>query len=1019
MARRRSLQISQICVPADGTCADAMNLGPGSFSTQPAQTDTQFSKVLQRFRRELDGDVDQKNVPNAASLELLLKEAQNLETNATRHGLSRASMQKLEPIISHVSDFMTLIALCEGAGVANTSGAVYGSLKMLLEDASVLTERARDTYIRDAELSGVGWQLAAKIGDTAEKVVYMLHDLSLGLPKSRSYKETVPMDKDIEAALVDVYAELLCFCGRAVKFFRGNPHKALVSFSWKTLSSDFDSTLQRLRSLSKIADKEAEAARLRLDLQKLQKKEMTNAMLNLQTGEASASTDSTSRQSQNSKFPLYVIPNGINETFCGRADVLEALRQILDPIKASWNRRALLYGLGGVGKTKVALEYTNRFKDQYDAIFWITADAPEKMSEAFLQVSRRLGLTAATEGEEAFEDIDATNAKSKVKEWLQQNPCRWLLIFDNVDDPDILEDAIPATTAGAIILTAKDSSAGDIIGADSVHVKSFDLDDGLDALKSLLKQNITSPEDNMLATELVRELGGLPLAIAQISGYINQQRYSLKEFLPLYRKNIAKINQKRVGKTSYSHTISTVWDADFERLPGEASTLRNFLAFLDPDKIQDSMLLEGGPAISDQDFAFLQDEMDFAEAKTPLLRSALVDRWYETGSLSIHCLVQEAVIRQLPDAQRVKYVDAAIELLSNSFPNTWNIVTGHQFATWEKCEVCYPHIAFLAKQCEQWKVQPSNPKAYSELIFRMAWHLYEKEKYDEAKEFLAKGALACHVDQSHDLTHANVLMLRGLIDLDTNNIVAALDAFNKTLEIRQRLLPPHDEFIASSLNALSLAYTELGNMTSALKAGSKAIDIRLRNNSECLGNSYSNMASTLLRMGNLDEAEDMLRRCPNLQNLSEESFMETGNPRFSGDMVLLAKVRQQQGRLEEALRLSSKALEMRQAIFGNGLKTCDSLYQVACLLHIRKDFHLSGASLLDESINIADNIPYGMGYSARSRYKLSQIYREKKLLEFANEALMSAEVLRAQLAPQPLAPPSQEEYDKLVLFMLW
>ncbi|KAK6359412.1 hypothetical protein TWF696_000572 [Orbilia brochopaga] len=965
-----------------------MDSGPGSFTSQPAYTDTPFSKALQRFRKELDGDVDDKKVPNPVSLELLLKEAKNLEANATRHGWSPALMQKLEPIISHISDFLGVIALCEGASLANASGAMYGCLKMLL-------------------------QLAAKIGDTAEKVVYMLHDLSLGLPKSRLYKEMVPMDRDIEAALVDVYAELLCFCGRTVKFFRGNPHKALVSFSWKTLSSDFDSTLQRLRSFSKIADKEAEAARLRLDLHKLKDKEMTNAILNLQAA-AAAEADSSSRQPQSQKFPLYVIPSGVSETFCGRTDVLEALREILNPTKSSWNRRAVIYGLGGVGKTKVALEYTSRFRDQYDVIFWIPADNSEKMSQTFLQLSRRLGLTTESDGSPE----DTADAKAKVKDWLQDNPCRWLLVFDNVDDPDVLEDAIPATTAGSIILTSKDSSAGDIIGAESLHVKSFDADDGLDALKSLLKQKITSPEDLMLAAELVGQLGGLPLAISQISGYINQQRYSLKEFLPLYRKNTAKVHQKRVGKSSYDHTISTVWDADFERLPDEATILRNLLAFLNPDKIQDSMLLEGGPAISDEDFAFLRDEMDFAEAKTPLLRSALVDRCYETGSLSIHCLVQETVIRRLPENQRAKLVDAAIELLSSSFPNTWNTVTGHQFAAWSKYEICYSHVAFLVKQCERWNVQPSNPKAYGELLFRMAWHLYEKEKYDEAKELLARGT--SYIDQSNDqLTYANVLMLKGLIDLDTNNIPAALDGFKKTLEIRQRLLPPDDEFIASSLNAISIAYTELGDVQNALKAGSKAIDIRLRNNSECLGNSYSNMASTMLRMGNVDEAEDMLQRCPSIRNFNEESFIETGNPRFSGDMVLLAKIRQKQDRLEEALRLSSKALEMRQAIFGDGLKTCDSLYQVACLLHIREDFHLSGASLLDQSIIIADSVPYGMGYSARSRYKLSQIYREKGLLDFANEALMSAEVLRSQLSPRPLAPPSLEEYDKLVLFMLW
>ncbi|EWC47543.1 hypothetical protein DRE_03163 [Drechslerella stenobrocha 248] len=957
------------------------------FAAQPININMLFPKAHQRFRKELGGDVDEKNVPKPASLEILIKEAQNLEANATRNGLSAASMQKLEPIISRISEFMATIALCEGAGLAGASGLIWGSLKMLLN-------------------------LASRIGDPVEKVVYMLHDLSFSLPQSQWYRETTPLETDIENALIEVYTELLCFYARAIKFFRGNPHKALVSFSWNSLSSDFDSTLQRLRNLSKIADKEAEAARLRLDLHK--NKEMMDAIQNLRVDDK----NSSSRVSI--KYPLYVIPNGINETFCNRTNTLEQLQKILNPTKSSWNRRAVLYGLGGVGKTKVALEYINRFKEQYDVVFWISSDSPAKMAQAFLQISNRLGPTTGNDVPVPHDaEGDGAAAKARVKDWLQDNPCRWLLVFDNVDDPDILEDAIPATTAGSIIVTSKDSSAGDIIGAEALHIKSFGLDEGLSVLKFLLKQSIISPEDNRLAAQLVERLGGLPLAIAQVSGYINQQRYSLKEFLPLYHKNTAKVNQKRVGKGSYDHTISTVWELDFERLPEEATTLRNLLAFLDPDSIHDSMILEGGRALLNDGFAFIGDEMDFAEAKTPLLRSALVDRCYETGTLSIHRLVQEAVIRTLAEPERTRFVDCTITLLSNSFPNSWGVVAGHQYPAWDKYEICLPHVIFLIQQCERWNIQPSDPKAFSELIFRMAWYLYEREQYDEARELLKRGL--SYLGQEHELSQTCVLMLQGFIDLDTNRIMPALGAFTKALEIRRKLLQPNDEFIASSLNAISMAYTELGDIEKALKMGSSAIDIRLRNNSACISDSYSTMASTLLRLENIDEAEDMLRRCYDMRNLSDEAFLSTENinPRLSGDMVLLARIRQQQGRLEDALRLSGKALEMRQNMFGDGLRTCDSLYQVACLLHVRKDFDLSGVSLLDQSVVIADKLPHGVGYSARSWYKLSQMYREKGMAKLADEALMSAEALRSELSPRPLSPPSQEEYDKLALFMLW
>jgi hypothetical protein len=85
----------------------------------------------------------------------------------------------------------------------------------------------------------------------------------------------------------------------------------------------------------------------------------------------------------------------------------------------------------------------------------------------------------------------------------------------------------------------------------------------------------------------------------------------------------------------------------------------------------------------------------------------------------------------------------------------------------------------------------------------------------------------------------------------------------------------------------------------------------------------------------------MLAKCPSLKDFTDETFLNTGNPRFSGDMVLLSRIRLAQGRLAEALRLASKALAFRRKLLGNRLKTCDSQYDVASMLH--KDGHTSSA----------------------------------------------------------------------------
>lgn len=174
-----------------------------------------------------------------------------------------------------------------------------------------------------------------------------------------------------------------------------------------------------------------------------------------------------------------------------------------------------------------------------------------------------------------------------------------------------------------------------------------------------------------------------------------------------------------------------------------------------------------------------------------------------------------------------------------------------------------------------------------------------------------------------------------MIDLDLCQPSLALKPFQEALEIRKKQLGPDDSFIAFSLNNIALVYTEMGNLEEAYSTHQQAIDIRLRTNSDRIGNSYSNMASLLLRMGKPEEAEDMLGRCPSLKDFTDETFLSTGNPRFSGDMVLLSRIRLKQGRVDDALRLASKALAFRQKLLGNRLKTCDSLYDVACILDLQ------------------------------------------------------------------------------------
>jgi tetratricopeptide (TPR) repeat protein len=119
----------------------------------------------------------------------------------------------------------------------------------------------------------------------------------------------------------------------------------------------------------------------------------------------------------------------------------------------------------------------------------------------------------------------------------------------------------------------------------------------------------------------------------------------------------------------------------------------------------------------------------------------------------------------------------------------------------------------------------------------------------------------------------------------------ALESFNSAHDLRQELLSPDDSFIAWGFNNLALAYTEMGELEKADANNEKVLEIRLRTDSQRIGNSYSNISSLLLRMGKPDEAEETLKRCPSLKYCTIETFLATNNPRFASDMVLLFRIR--------------------------------------------------------------------------------------------------------------------------------
>ena len=165
--------------------------------------------------------------------------------------------------------------------------------------------------------------------------------------------------------------------------------------------------MKRLKRLSQLVDNEADAARMRADGER--NAEILAVMHTLQANKPIHDV-----------LPCYCIPLGIADRFFGRAEALQQVEEVLQPGKDRGGVRSIaLYGMGGVGKTQIALRYANNSRNSFDAILWISADSSIKMAQSFLEVAQRLELVS--DGQDAQ---DSAVARLRVKTWLAQTSKR-------------------------------------------------------------------------------------------------------------------------------------------------------------------------------------------------------------------------------------------------------------------------------------------------------------------------------------------------------------------------------------------------------------------------------------------------------------------------------------------------------------------------------------------------------------------------------------------------------------------
>ena len=372
-----------------------------------------------------------------------------------------------------------------------------------------------------------------------------------------------------------------------------------------------------------------------------------------------------------------------NNCFCGRQIELETIAAHLKNTQNGCIDSAIC-GLGGVGKTSLAVEFLSQNDREYPGgISWISGQ-DKFFQRSVNKMARQIGTI----------ENDFHNSLSTTLDWLRKREKLWCLVVDNLDELEMSEEMRELLTGswkymarGHIIITTRRevSEIGEATGIDEqccIDLKCLTEEEGIQFLR--WQTGRTDEGEDTDLRQLVRELGGLPLALDQAGAFIRNVKQSIKEYVKKYKKQRVRLLKKTKARHLEENTSSerlavhTTWMLNFDHISrmaeemdlGEVPTLfMQVSAFYCPDDIPYELINEGlqdeGSSAGDNG---MSDKV--AEIVSLLTKFSLFQR-YGTDSFSVHRLVQEVIRSELQEEQtRFNVLSRAVRALHHALKNT-------------------------------------------------------------------------------------------------------------------------------------------------------------------------------------------------------------------------------------------------------------------------------------------------------------------------------------------------------------
>jgi tetratricopeptide (TPR) repeat protein len=597
------------------------------------------------------------------------------------------------------------------------------------------------------------------------------------------------------------------------------------------------------------------------------------------------------------------LPFPKNPFFTGRKTYLELLEYHFN--ENGNNVIVSISGLGGIGKTQLALEYAHRCcnSEKYRAVLWVNAANKATLETSYLSLANLLQLPEKSERE-----VD--RIVQAVMGWLRGHP-NWLLILDNVDDFEIIRSFLPTRPRGHILLTTRSEIVSTIGTAAQIKIGAMEQEEGLlfllrrsQGLQTGAEQGNVPSNVYSAALQLVQFLGSHPLALDQAGAYINEAGTSFDNYIRLYHQQryilLNKYGSLNTVHPEHPETVVVTFEISLQRASELCPAARDVLhicSFLHPDDIPEELL--------NFDAHLRQNSMLFDKAIAALRRYSLIKRNVEKKHISVHRLVQEVVQDSILESEQVVWIERVIAALEAVFPEGVH-------PAWSAYERLLPHVLTCATRTQSWK----NPlPGLAPLLFKTALYLAGRAQYLRA-EPLFQQALRIW-EQVLGSKHPNMIYpLTSLAELyrEQGKYERAEELYQRALHIREQEPGLGRPDMATLLNNLASLYREQGKYVEAEPLYQWVLRIREQE----LGSGHPDLVIPLNNLAELYTDQEKYEQAEllYLQSLQiRERALGPEHPQVVVPLKKLAECYMKQGKYVEAEPLYQRVLRIQERVF--------------------------------------------------------------------------------------------------------